>query len=81
MNDRTVAVPGASGAIGEALCLHLALQYPQAVLNGFSRQVQPSLTALGNIQQHSMDDEDESSIAHVAFLFAAHVPLDLVSWR
>jgi NAD(P)-dependent dehydrogenase (short-subunit alcohol dehydrogenase family) len=74
--SQTIAIVGASGAIGQALAHAYATQYPTATLQLFSRQ--PSLDAPPNAQIHPIDYSDEASIAQAAEIAAQDGPLDAV---
>ena len=73
---RTVAIIGASGAIGQALAHAYATQYPIATLQLFS--CQPSPDGPPNAQAHRIDYSDEASIAQAAEAAAQEAPLDAV---
>lgn len=74
--SQTIAIVGASGAIGQAVAHGYAAQYPAATLRLFSRQ--PSLDAPPNAQAHRVDYSDEDSIAQAAEIAAQDGPLDAV---
>jgi len=73
---QTIAIVGASGAIGQAFAHGYAAQYPTATLRLFSRQ--PSPDAPPNAQAHRVDYSDEASIAQAAEIAAQDGPLDAV---
>ena len=68
----SIAVIGASGAIGSALLNGARDRYPTAKIYGFSRSEQ---AASGNYDWHTIDITDEASIAAAAGKVAE--PLDL----
>jgi len=75
MMPKNIAIIGGSGAIGSAFTTRLSDAYPDATINVFSRHM-PENT-LANVSYHTINYQDESSIADCALLAAA-MPLDLV---
>ena len=72
----TIAIIGASGAIGRALAHAYAAQYPTATVHVLSRQF--NCNAIPNAHGHTVDYSDEASIAQAAERAAHDGPLDIV---
>jgi NAD(P)-dependent dehydrogenase (short-subunit alcohol dehydrogenase family) len=71
-----VAVIGASGGIGDALCRQLATLQGIAEVHALSRSAKPSLVP--RIRPYAIDLLDETSIESAAQHVAKDMPLDLV---
>ena len=71
-----IAIIGGSGAIGQALTQQLAVAYPDAKVQSFSRS--PEQPSCANIVHHCIDYHTETSIAAAASLATATADLDLV---
>ena len=71
-----VAVIGASGGIGSALCSHLARSEPIGMVHALSRRTAPAPAGL--IRPFAIDLFDEASIEAAAEYVSKDAPLDLV---
>jgi NAD(P)-dependent dehydrogenase (short-subunit alcohol dehydrogenase family) len=74
--SKTIAIVGASGAIGQALAHGYAAQYPAVTVHLFSRQSLRDMVP--HAHAHSINYLDEDSIAQAAEIAAQDGPLDAV---
>lgn len=73
-----IAIIGASGAIGGAICRQLSSDYPEALIHAFSRTNNPELDGLQNLRQSVLNPENEDALKQAAAWASAEQPLDLV---
>ena len=73
---QSIAVIGASGAIGQALLRRLAEQYPHATIHAFARH--KTNVSSASVHTHSIDLTEEHSIAGAASMASQSSPLDMV---
>lgn len=77
---KNIAIFGSTGAIGQALIVELAQQYPTAHIHGISRSVssQSVFANHQNVQLHTIDLQDETALARLAKQLTAQHKLDYV---
>lgn len=73
---QNIAIFGASGAIGNALCQQLAHTYPNATINAIARQV--TKFSQPNIVSHALDFDDETALALIIEQISQANTLDCV---
>ncbi len=73
---QNIAILGASGAIGGAICSRLSANHPHAKIHAFSRAGVDINGA--NIHAHPIDYHDESSLEEAAGIVAQSGPPDLI---
>ena len=76
MMPKNIAIIGGSGAIGGAFTKCLSDTYPDATIHVFSRHTPDN--NLANVAYHSINYQDESSIADCASIASQEMSLDMV---